>query len=332
MKREKLITFIIPVYNAEKYLEACLTSVINQTVDDYDVVLINDGSTDNSQAIIDEFCSRYPQKIQSFYQKNQGISAARNRGIEVAKGEYITFIDNDDLIEKNYVEKASEKIKFSKCDMVIFGYNTITENGKVISTLPVSLDKEWARWGVCTVWLIVAKKSLFIDNEIRFPVGLFNEDIPVSIQLSFHAKRVETLPEILYHYRVYTGNTSSKIHSKFEMAPESRTNVFKVFKEIIDHIEDENIIWMIQYNAIKFYYGMLLAYFQRETKETLIDEYNKFTKAIKMYFPNYKKVKVYFFRPKGEPLKKRIAVKLSMLFDRMGLFKLFLLLVNRKLL
>lgn len=325
------ISFIIPVYNSEKYLEKCLCSIFNQTNKNFEIVLVNDGSTDGSQRIIDKFMEKYPKCIKVCFQENQGISAARNRGIDMAEGEYIAFIDNDDLIDKNYVEKVSAVIKKTKSDMIIFGYDTMDEFERKLSIFPVAKDKKWARWGVCTVWLIVAKRELYIKNNIRFPVGLFNEDMPVSIKLSYAAKKVETLDEILYHYRVYKGNTSSKIHSKFEEAPDSRRNVFREFRNIVDKLEDEQAIWMIKYNAVKFYYGMLLVYFQNETKEVLLNEYEKFTLAIKEFFPDYKETKVYLFSPKGESLKKRIAVVISAFFDRLGMFKWFLLLINKKL-
>ena len=98
-------SIIIPVYNVEKYIKKCLDSVVNQTVKDYEVILINDGSTDNSM----EIAKKYSFKI--INQKNQGQSAARNHGIKEAKGDYIVFLDSDDTIEKDYLEKIEESLK-----------------------------------------------------------------------------------------------------------------------------------------------------------------------------------------------------------------------------
>ena len=194
------LSFIIPAYNSERYIEPCLDSIINQTCDDYEIVIINDGSTDRTSDIIDKYIKEYPEKtIRVYMQQNQGIS-----------------------------------------DMLVFGYNTIDENDNIIHTLPVAKDKKWARWGVCTVWLIVAKRDLFVRNEIYFPENLFNEDIPVAINLSFYSQKFTTLNEILYHYRVYIGNTCSKIHQKYESSPESRRNVFRAFSDIITKLDKQD--------------------------------------------------------------------------------------------
>lgn len=325
------LSFIIPAYNSERYIEPCLDSIINQTCDDYEIVIINDGSTDRTSDIIDKYIKEYPEKtIRVYMQQNQGISSARNNGIDKAQGEYITFVDHDDWIEKNYVQKVKNKLQSENSDMLVFGYNTIDENDNIIHTLPVAKDKKWARWGVCTVWLIVAKRDLFVRNEIYFPENLFNEDIPVAINLSFYSQKFTTLNEILYHYRVYIGNTCSKIHQKYESSPESRRNVFRVFSDIITKLDKQDEKDLVIYNAIKFYYGLLFVYFKYNTKEELLDEYEKYTKALVEFFPNYKRAKIHLFKPKGEPFMKRFAVWVAMIFDRMGIFKILLLIVNKK--
>lgn len=326
-----MLSFIIPAYNSEKYIRYCLDSVFDQTNGNYEVIVINDGSTDNTQSILEEYIRIYKERIRVFSQKNQGISAARNKGVIEARGEYITFIDHDDQIEKNYVEDVISAINEGCYDVLTFGHDRIDALGNIIGRYPVSKNVEWARWGVCTVWLLVAKRSIYIENNIRFPVGLFNEDVPVSINVAYYSTNFGILNKILYHYRVYTGNTCSKIHSKFELSPNSRSNVFLELKRVEELVEQKKYKKLIIYNAIKFYYGILLVFFQNETKDNLLDEYNKYTEAICGFFPDYKKFPISIFYPRGELLKKRAAVFVSLWLDRVGLFKWFLLLVNRKL-
>lgn len=328
--KDIFLSFIIPAYNSEKCLQECLNSILNQTNMDFEIIIVNDGSTDRTAEIILELQKQYPGVIRCFEQNNKGISAARNKGIVEARGKYIAFVDHDDLIESTYVEKVKKKIADDKFDMLVFGYDTINENGKRMKKLPVSPDVRWARWGVCTVWLIVAKRSLYVDKNIMFPEGLFNEDVPVAIQLSYFCQKFGILQEILYHYRVYKGNTSSMIHNKFEQAPESRKNVFRVLSEVADKVEEQTVKNLVTYNAIKFYYGILFVYFRNNTKKELLDEYDKYTSAIREYFPQYKQCKVFLRKPIGEPLVKRLAVWVSIKFDRLGMFKWLLLAVNRK--
>lgn len=312
------LTFIIPAFNSVRYIRSCLDSIFNQTNDNYEVIIINDGSTDGTQKILEEYLLKYKNKLRVFQQENKGISAARNRGILESKGEYITFIDHDDWIENCYVEEVLNIIKRKRFDALVFGYETVDNKNRTITKYPVSKNIEWARWGICTVWLLVAKKSIYMENNIRFPVGLFNEDIPVSIKVAYYSKNFGILDKNLYHYRVYLGNTCSKIHTKYEQSPESRKNVFAELKNIMNLVENQKEKELITYNAVKFYYGLLLVYFKNESKENLLDEYKKYTDAICKFFPEYKKLSVSIFKPKGEPLKKRIAVFLSIWFDRLG--------------
>ena len=103
------VSVIIPVYNTEQYLNKCLDSLVNQTLKDIEIILINDGSTDNSQNIIDEYSAKYPDKIKSFIKENGGQATARNLGITKATGEYIGFVDSDDWIELNMYEELYNK-------------------------------------------------------------------------------------------------------------------------------------------------------------------------------------------------------------------------------
>ena len=115
------ITVIVPIYNVEKYLKRCIESILNQTFKDFELLLLNDGSTDSSGKICDIYASK-DNRIVVRHKKNQGVSTTRNLGIDIAKGEYITFIDSDDWIEKDYLEKMYSKIKEMNVPLLITGY------------------------------------------------------------------------------------------------------------------------------------------------------------------------------------------------------------------
>ena len=115
------ISVIIPIYNSEKYLNKCLDSILNQTFSDLEIVAINDGSTDNSQKILDSYIEKYPSRIISIYQENAGQSAARNKALDLVNGEFISFVDSDDYIAPDTYEKTYNFAVEKSADIVCFG-------------------------------------------------------------------------------------------------------------------------------------------------------------------------------------------------------------------
>ena len=129
------ISVISAVYNLEKYLPRCLDSLVNQTLQDIEIICVDDGSTDSAPKIIDEYAQKYPQKVKSFHKQNGGEFTTRNYGLERATGEYVTFIDTDDYVEPNWAEKLYNAAKENNADMAVCGFERIDLNtGKVVST------------------------------------------------------------------------------------------------------------------------------------------------------------------------------------------------------
>ena len=126
-----MISVIVPVYNVEKYLRKCLDSILNQTYQNFEVILVNDGSTDDSGKICNEYALRNPV-IKAFHKKNGGLSEARNYGVVYAKGEYVTFIDSDDYIDYHYLERMKKALNLSNADIVIVGQIDETEDGNIL--------------------------------------------------------------------------------------------------------------------------------------------------------------------------------------------------------
>ena len=128
-------SIIVPVYNVEKYLAKCIESILNQTNQDFELLLVNDGTKDNSQKIIDEYVAKYPDKVYGFVKENGGLSDARNYGVERAKGEYIIFIDSDDYVDDELLEKVNDAIE-KNAGVDVVGYNLVDvdESGNVLKT------------------------------------------------------------------------------------------------------------------------------------------------------------------------------------------------------
>lgn len=216
------VSVIIPVYNIETYLRECLESVCNQTLEDIQILVIDDGSTDGSAAICQEYAARYPDKLTYFYKENGGSASARNMGLEHAVGEYIGFIDSDDWVDPDMYEKMYRTAKEHDADMVfcrtfeeecpgaydyIFprpGYFSAEDMKKEIFPylLPSVTTKgnfRNLRW--CN-WLRICRKSVIDAHSIRFfDKSRRCEDLGFSVACTIHSKNYFYLDECLYHNR-----------------------------------------------------------------------------------------------------------------------------------
>ena len=213
------VSLIIPVYNSHNYLPKCLESVLNQkTKYKYEVICIDDGSTDNSIDILNEYKNRYPQILNVISQQNTGIAGARNKGITLARGKYIGFIDNDDIIAIDYIEKCMDRAYEKHADIVQTAYRRITEKGLTLSIknngdfLIESLDKK----GILKhtqgyVWGGVFRKSLF--EKIRFPEGYWYEDM-ITFILARLANRIAHIGAPIYCYLVRNDSASNTLWNK----------------------------------------------------------------------------------------------------------------------
>ena len=205
------ISIIIPVYNVEQYLRECLDSVVSQSFDDYEVVCINDGSSDGSLAILEEYKNRY-SKIQVISQQNKGLSGARNVGIKAAKGDYVFFLDSDDWVEPNTLQILFENN--SGQDLLCFNGRSYYENGfKEEPDKGITEDKlkgwdYYCKYAlvsrkfhfVCTV-LRMYRNEFLIQNNLFFEEGIYHEDNLFTPIACYKAEFVKVIPDCLYIYR-----------------------------------------------------------------------------------------------------------------------------------
>ena len=207
------ISIIIPVYNVEKYLEDCLISVLNQTLENIEIICVNDGSTDHSLDILKDFAKKDSRiKVYSF--NNKGLGSARNRGIKRAHGEYIAFLDSDDWLELDFCEKIYESANKNKVDLVLFNaveeYDDHKKNriyfqeGRISNPEDFVFDFKWDSNFVLNTYLIACSKlyktKFLKENNIEFTHTLF-EDIPFHAKTFLNAKKISYNPTIFYHYR-----------------------------------------------------------------------------------------------------------------------------------
>ncbi len=218
-KRKPIISVIVPVYNVEGYLAKCLDSILNQTFSDIEVICVNDGSTDNSRYILEEYRQK-DSRIEIIDKNNGGLSSARNAGMRVAMGDFISFIDSDDWVDETMLEKLYNNITSLNTDIAICGVHQYDETQQKLSD-----DDKYFTLGyfnenfdnrvfsyedttsfmmdVCVMaWNKLYRRSFLEQCEAKFPEGLIFEDGPFFFSIYFKTKRVSIVRELLYYYRI----------------------------------------------------------------------------------------------------------------------------------
>lgn len=214
------LSIIVPIYNVAPYLRKCVDSLLTQDIADYEIILVDDGSTDNSGAIADELTA-YPQPLPKrrgvlmkvIHQENKGLSAARNTGIAVAQGEYIMFVDSDDYLQPNVLGVLMEQIERDKLDVLRFRYQNVRESGEAFvphegmkvdyndyCRVPTDgLSFLTDRVGIqCYAWQFVVSATL-CKKELFTP-GIYFEDTDWTPRMLLHAKRVASTELVVYNY------------------------------------------------------------------------------------------------------------------------------------
>lgn len=235
MKRPK-VSVIIPVYNAEKYLNRCIDSVLAQTFSDFELLLIDDGSKDRSGEICEEYAATN-SRVCVFHKDNGGVSSARNVGIDNAKGMWLIFLDSDDWIDNSYLKKIYECANRDNFDIVSTDYYLeITTQANCLKKENPTDNKDSIIRNLLTnhaggyLWNKLIKADLFNIYRIRFPEGIgMWEDLVVSLKLYLVAKQVRHIPIAFYHYNLY--NVGSAISNMTEEKIEQKIKVCKLIEE-----------------------------------------------------------------------------------------------------
>lgn len=247
------VSIIVPAYNTEKYIAKCLSSLIMQTLKEIEIVIINDGSTDKTLAVIEMF-SKSDGRIKLINQENQKQGAARNNGTKAAIGEYIGFVDSDDWVDLDYFEKLYNAAKKYDSDIAL-ATNVRTGNGKTkkrlniekemfVTTLQERIDISNQVKNPCPTNKIY-KRQMLIDNSIIWPEGVYCEDKLFTIQAIYYANGLVAVPDIYYYY---FRNPNSTVNTKTKKTTKDKNNaklaVLEFLKEKKANIRDKDF-WAI---------------------------------------------------------------------------------------
>ncbi|MEG0826018.1 MAG: glycosyltransferase [Bacilli bacterium] len=284
------ISILVPVYNVFPYLEDALNSIVNQTLKDIEIIIINDGSTDKSQVIIDEF-SRKHTNIKSFNCQHKGVSSTRNFALSKANGEYIGFVDSDDTVLPNMYEELYNMAKKENADIVISDFNEVHNDFTILKSGLFNNDISNTILHLPSLCNKIIKKELYIKNNISFPDISIGEDMTVIIQLLDKSVKTVYLNKAFYNYykrpnSLMNKKTYSKYWNDIFIAFDILNN--KLSKKYSEELEYLFIQHVLKDSSIKFMY-------YKEGKESLKkivtitkQKYKKFRKNKYFKMNNYR--------------------------------------------
>lgn len=247
----KKVSVIVPVYNVEEYLPKCLDSLINQTLSDIEIIVVNDGTKDNSQKIIDEY-KKKDKRIVSIIKENGGLGSARNTGINSAKGEYIAYVDSDDWIEHDMLESMYNEAISKDLDIVICGYKNIyqqkteyinIDNRIIEDTLN---NKNTKLFNTVSAWSKIYKRKFLLKNKVTFVEDkVWYEDFAYSIKLLSSTNKIGIVNKAFYNYLIRENSimNNSKLMKNLD--------ILLAFDDAISFLK-ENKIYNEYYSEIEY--------------------------------------------------------------------------------
>lgn len=220
------ISVIVPVYNVEKYLKRCLDSIINQSLKDIEIICVNDGSTDGSAEILDQY-KNLDNRVIIANQENKGLSAARNTGMKIAQGEYISFVDSDDWIDNDFLEKLYSAAKKYDADAACASIERSYASGRKFKKLDLQEEKilsgaaeKYRALEIprkCYVWNKIYKKSELDRQQLFFQEGMAFEDIYFTIRFLYFSNKIVTVPGTKYYYWVNRQSITREMRDKHQI-------------------------------------------------------------------------------------------------------------------
>lgn len=295
------LSVIVPVYNmaGEGKLKFCMDSLVNQTIDDYEIIAVDDASTDDSLKVLQEYEERFPEKVRVFsYVVNKRQGGAKNRGLREAKGDWIGFIDSDDWVTPEYYEKLLARAQETGADMVGCDYSLVKEQcfrvGKVVRNNSEGqtgeLDKErhrslFMRPG--SMVLKIYKASVLRENSLGFPEGMFYEDNCAGSVWSAYFSRFERVEEPLYFY--YQHQSSTVHHITEEKCLDRMRAAIRLYEECTERGLSEEYGRELEYRFTELYYVITLFSYMQGIKRPRLSFVRKLRQGMAEKFPDFQK-------------------------------------------
>lgn len=283
---------IVPVYNVESYLEKCVASVLAQSCKDFELLLIDDGSTDGSGALCDRLAEK-DGRIRVIHQENRGLGGARNTGIRAAKGDWLLFVDSDDWIEPWTLAVALESAEEHGADLVVFGFRSVDEKGNTLATFVEDLPRDR---GFSLIerrdMLLIApsavnklyRRTLFTETGIQYPPRVWYEDIRTTPKLMLAAERIAFSDFVGYNYLHREGSIMNSARL------ERNREILDAFDDLLGYFAEKGLLedYRDELGYLALFHGFLtpsVRVIRAQGKHPLLDS---FAAYLKEHFPEYR--------------------------------------------
>lgn len=298
------VSVIVPVYNVEKYLRQCLDSLVNQTLTDIEIICINDGSTDGSLAILEDYASK-DKRIRLISQENQGQGVARNRGIELSTGEYLGFVDPDDWVEYGMFENLYKAAKVHNADLAeamyseYYEYSGMTKIRKSPVNLPQDKTFDWKinkdylfKSSILAVWNKIYKRNFINRHDIKFSNAKLAEDHMFTFKSKILAGKILFIDKPFYNYRVRRDSAVNSVSSE-------TLRVVDILREVTGFFGEHGVCDITGRKNVDFYLEYTLARVFATVPENLKKVYDKKCKSFlnDLQYMEYKKLKFGKYTP-----------------------------------
>lgn len=326
-----MVSVIMPVYNGAKFIKKGIDSILGQTYKEVELIVVDDGSKDESGAIVKEYIKEFSSKeisIKYILQENGGVAKARNTGIKAAQGEYLMFLDQDDWYSKEAVELLVKKAEESGADLIISGYHLVDMEGNIKTTWNLNPELEWSKFRIVAPWGKLFRKEVIDRYGITFLDTKISEDLYFNILFMSHTNKIQVLSDAGYYW---LENVQSESRTNWNVISEERNPLYvleclqkktkgfgNLNEDMLTYYYTKYLVWYLLYNA------------RGNDIRAVKDMYHKCFAWLKENYPEYKKLRITGgIFPKGEMVSVRFIVATCICMHKLKIFSLALSVLSK---
>lgn len=321
----KKISVIVPIYNGERYIERCVDSILNQrgiALEDLELLLLNDGSKDGSLKIIKSYEAKNPGVVRALTHKNMGVAKTRNKGIEIARAEYVMFIDQDDWIDHDYCAVFYKTIKSHNLDVAIGGYRRPNNDGEIVREF-IPKDTAYGKYTLSAAWAKIHRTEFLKENNISFFDNKFGEDLSFTTHEYISTSRYARIDYVGYNW--FYNETSVSNTAQKEMKAGDRKSILSLLEKLLEikaFSYNENEQKLYEYYVLRTAIYYLLYSIRKTKKSYFIVVYEEIFVLLSRDMPEMIRRR-WIFTPSGEIITARLAVCMFMILHKTKTVKIF---------
>lgn len=324
-----LVSIIIPIYNGDAYIYKGIKSILEQDYSNLEVLLVDDGSTDNSENVIKNFIENNEKQVvfKYIYQENAGVAMARNRGLEEATGKYVMFMDQDDWFEPYCVKTFLSAIEETNSDLVIGGFKLVDMHDKIEQKWSLDETKEWSKFRITAPWGRIFRKEVIDKNHLRFMDTKISEDLYFNILFFSCTSRIRVISYAGYNW---LHNAKSESRTKWNVISQDR-NPLVMLNELHQKMHRPNSMSdeMLTYFFAKYIIWYLLYTARGSTSGLLTDIYRQCIQWLDANYPKWSNGRITSKNPGGEVRKTHMIVAICVLLYKIKILRPALMLYSK---